>query len=111
MLFRYDLNQIPYNHMVEMTNRFKGLALKTECLKTYGQRSLQKYWRDQGNISCKDGHDKDKNGKDLTEAEEIKRWQEHTEQLYKTGLLTQITTVVWTLTWSQISWTMKSCKP
>ena len=23
--FRYDLNQIPYNYTVEMTNRFKGL--------------------------------------------------------------------------------------
>ena len=26
---------------------------------------------------------KDRNGKDLTEAEEIKRWQEHIENLYK----------------------------
>ena len=26
-LFRYDLNQIPYNYTVEMTNRFKGLDL------------------------------------------------------------------------------------
>ena len=25
--FRYDLNQIPYNYMVEVTNRFKGLDL------------------------------------------------------------------------------------
>ena len=25
--FRYDLNQIPYDYMVEVTNRFKGLAL------------------------------------------------------------------------------------
>ena len=25
--FRYDLNQIPYNYIVEVTNRFKGLAL------------------------------------------------------------------------------------
>ena len=30
---------------------------------------------------------KDRNGKDVTEAEEIKkRWQEYTEQLYKNGL-------------------------
>ena len=29
---------------------------------------------------------KDKNGKDLTEAEEIKRWQEYTEELYKKDL-------------------------
>ena len=38
---------------------------------------------------------KDKNSKDLTEAEEIKkRWQEYTEELYKKVLMTQITTMV-----------------
>ena len=26
-MFRYDLNQIPYDYTVEMTNRFKGLGL------------------------------------------------------------------------------------
>ena len=26
--FRYELNQIPYNYPVEVTNRFKGLDLK-----------------------------------------------------------------------------------
>ena len=26
-LFRYDLNQIPYNYTVEVTNKFKGLDL------------------------------------------------------------------------------------
>ena len=30
--FRYDLNQIPYDYMVEVTNRFKGLDL-IECLR------------------------------------------------------------------------------
>ena len=25
--FRYDLNQIPYNYTVEVTNRFRGLDL------------------------------------------------------------------------------------
>ena len=25
--FRYDLNQIPYNYTVQVTNRFKGLDL------------------------------------------------------------------------------------
>ena len=29
---------------------------------------------------------KDRNGMDLTEAEEIKRWQKYTEELYKRGL-------------------------
>ena len=35
--FRYDLNQIPYDYTVEVTNRFKGLYLIL-CLKNYGQR-------------------------------------------------------------------------
>ena len=33
--FRYDLNQIPYNYTVEVTNRFKGLDL-IECLMNDG---------------------------------------------------------------------------
>ena len=41
----------------------------------------------QGNISCKDGLKKDRNGRDLTEAEDIKkRWQEYTEELNKKDL-------------------------
>ena len=42
--FRYDLNQIPYNYTVEVTNRFKGLNL-IECLKNYGQRFVTLYRR------------------------------------------------------------------
>jgi len=42
---------------------------------------------------------KDRYGKDLTEAEEIKkRWQENTEELFKKVLMTQITMMVWSLT-------------
>ena len=38
---------------------------------------------------------KDRNSKNLREAEEIKnRWQEYTEELYKTVLMTQITMMV-----------------
>ena len=36
---RYDLNQIPYDYTVEVTNRFKGLGL-IDCLKNYGWRFL-----------------------------------------------------------------------
>ena len=50
------------------------------------QRSLQENWNYQGNISCKNGHDKGQKRKDLTEAEEIKRRQEYTEELYKNSL-------------------------
>ena len=41
---RYDLNQIPYDYTVEMTNRFKGLDL-IECLKNYGWRFITLYRR------------------------------------------------------------------
>ena len=43
--FRYDLNQIPYDYTVEVTNRFKGLDL-IECLKNYGWRfvTLYRWW-------------------------------------------------------------------
>ena len=44
--FRYDLNQIPYDYIVEVTNRFKGFAL-IECLKNHGQRLVTLY-RGQG---------------------------------------------------------------
>ena len=40
--FRYDLNQIPYNYTVDVTNTFKGLNL-IECLKNYGWRFLSLY--------------------------------------------------------------------
>ena len=47
-------------------------------------RDLFKKIRYQGNISCKDGHKKNRNGMDLTEAEDIKKkWQEYMEELYK----------------------------
>ena len=42
--FRYDLNQIPYDDTVEVTNRFTGLDL-IECLKNYGWRLITLYRR------------------------------------------------------------------
>ena len=50
-----------------------------------------------GTFHAKLGSIKDRNGMDLTEAEDIKkRWQEYTEELKI--LMTQITTMVWSLT-------------
>ena len=40
----YDLNQIPYDYTVEVTNKFKGLDL-IECLKNYGWRFMTLYRR------------------------------------------------------------------
>ena len=48
---------------------------------------FKKSQRFQGNIHAKMGTIKDRNGMDLTEAEDIKkRWQEYTEELYKKDL-------------------------
>ena len=54
-------------------------------------RDLFKKIRDtKGTFHAKIGSIKDRNGMDLTKAEDIKkRWQEHTEQLYKKYLYDQ----------------------
>ena len=59
-------------------------------------RDLFKKIRDtKGQFHAKMGTIKDRNGMDITEAEDIKkRWQEYTEELYKKELMTQITTTV-----------------
>ena len=56
-------------------------------------RDLFKKIRDtKGTLHAKMASIKDRNGMDLTEAEDIKkRWQEYTEKLYKKILMTQIT--------------------
>ena len=170
--FRYDLNQIPYDCTVEVTNRFKGLDLidrlpeelwmevhdivqeaviknipkekkcktakwlsdkalqiaeKTREVKSKGEkerylhlnaefqriarRDKKAFLRDQckeieendrmgktrdlfkkiratmGNFHAEMGTIKDRNGMNLTEAEDIKkRWKEYTEALYKKDL-------------------------
>ena len=48
-----------------------------------------------GTFHVKMGSIKDRNGMDITEAEDIKkRWQEYTEELYKKVFTTQIITMV-----------------
>ena len=50
-------------------------------------RDLLKKIRDiKGTFHAKMGRVKNRNGMDLTEAEDIKRWQEYTEELYKKDL-------------------------
>ena len=71
---------------------------------------LKKIRATKGTFQAKMGSIKDRNGMDLTEAEDIKRWQEYTEELYKknlhnpdnhNGVITQ----------SQTSWNVKSRGP
>ena len=59
-------------------------------------RELFKKTRDtKGTLHAKMGTIKDRNGMDLTEAEDVKkRWQEYAEELYKKVFMTQIPTTV-----------------
>ena len=58
-------------------------------------RDLFKKIRDtKETFNAKTGTIKDRNGMDLTETEDIKRWEEYTEELCKRGLNDQIITVV-----------------
>ena len=63
-------------------------------------RDLFKKIRDtKGTFHAKMGTIKDRNGMDLMEAEDDKkRWQEYTEELSKNIFMTQIITMVWSLT-------------
>ena len=77
-----------------ITRRDKKAFLSDQCKeieennKMGKTRDLFKKIRDtKGNFHAKMGSIKDRNGKDLTEAEDIKkRWQEYTEELYKKDL-------------------------
>ena len=101
-----------------IARRDKKAFLSDECKEieennTLGKtRNLFKKIRDtKGTFHVKMGSIKDRNGMDLTEAEDIKkRWQEYTEELYKKdlhdpgnhdGVLIE----------SQTSWNVKSSGP
>ena len=55
-LFRYDLNQIPYDYTVGVASRFKGLDL-IKCLKNYGWRLVTPSIVD--TVHCTGGSDQD----------------------------------------------------
>ena len=70
----------------------KEIEENNEMRKT---RKLFKKIRDtKGTFHAKMGTIKDRNGMNLTETEDIKRWEEYTEELCKRGLNDQIITVV-----------------
>ena len=77
-----------------IARRNKKVFLSDQCKETEGNnrmgktRDLFKKIRDtKGIFHAKMGSIKDRNGMDLTEAEDIeKRWQEYTEELYKKDL-------------------------
>ena len=59
--FKYGLNKIPYNYIVEVTNRFKGLDL-IEYLKDYGQRFITLHRRQESKPSPRKRNAKRQNG-------------------------------------------------
>ena len=75
-----------------IARRDKKAFLSDQCKETgkqqngKDQRSLQKIRDTKGTFHAKIGTQKDRNGMDLTEAEDTKRWQEYTEEVYKKDL-------------------------
>ena len=85
-----------------IARRDKKAFLSDQCKEIEGNnrmgktRDLFKKIRDtKGTFHAKMGSIKERNGMDLTEAEDIKkRWQEYTEELFKKIFMTQIITMV-----------------
>ena len=103
-----------------IARRDKKAFLSDQCKEIEGNNrigktsNLFKKIRDtKGTSHAKMGTIEDRNGMDLTEAEDIKkRWQEYMEELYKKNILMNwITMMVWTVTQSQTFWSMKSSGP
>ena len=76
-----------------IAGRYKKAFLSDQCKEIEDNsrmgktRDLFKKIRDtKGTFHAKMGTIKDRNGVDLTEAEDIKRWQEYIEELYKKDL-------------------------
>ena len=83
-------------------SNYKKGFLGDQCKEVEGNsrmgktRDLFKKIRDtKGTFHAKMGSIKDRNDKDLSEAEDIKKkWQAYTEELYKKILMTQITMTI-----------------
>ena len=94
-----------YSHLnsefQRIARRYKKAFLSDQCKEKEKNnrmgktKDLFKKIRDnKETFHAKLGSIKDRNGMDLTEAEDIKRWQEYTEELSKKILKTQIITMV-----------------
>ena len=93
-----------------LRDQFKGIEANNRMGKT---RDLFKKIRDtKGTFHAKMGSIKDRNGMDLTEAEDIKkRWQEYTEELYKKDLHDPDNHDDVITDLAQTSWNVKSSGP
>ena len=72
-----------------------GVLLYNDEFLKKGEKNVRILEIPREHFYAKVGTIKDRNGMDLTEAEDIKnRWQEYTEELYKKVFMTQIITMV-----------------
>ena len=83
-----------FGHLMQITDSLERTLILGKI------RDLFKKIRDpKGTFHAKMSSIKDRNGMDLTEAEDIKkRWKEYTEEIYKKVSMTRITTMVCSLT-------------
>ena len=78
-----------------ITGRDKKDLLSDHCKEIEENNRMGKTGDTKGIFHAKMGSIKDRNGMDLTDAEDIKkRWQEYTEELYKKNFMTQIIMMV-----------------
>ena len=83
-----------YNHLnaefQRIARRHKKAFFSNRCKEIEENNRMGKtrdlFKKIRGTLHAKMGSIKDRNGMDLTEAEDIKRWQEYTEELYKKDL-------------------------
>ena len=76
-----------------LSDQSKEIEEKNRMGKTRGL--FKKIRNTKGTFHAKMGSIKDRNGMDLTEAEDIRRrWQQYTQELYKTIFMTPIITMV-----------------
>ena len=101
-----------------VARRNKKAFLSDQCKEIEGNnrigktRDLKKTGDIKQSFHGRMGMIKDRNGKDATEAEEIKRrWKEYTEELFKKILKTRKTMMAWSLIYSQTPWSVKSSGP
>ena len=101
-----------------IARRDKKAFLSDQCKEIEGNnrmgktRDLFKKIRDtKGTFHTKMGSIKERNGMDLTEAEDIKKWQNTQKNHTKKIFMTQIITMVLSLTKSQTSWSVTLSGP
>ena len=77
-----------------IARRDKKAFLSDQCKEIEENNRMGKTRDTKGTFHAKVGSIKARNGMDLTEAEDIKKWQEYTEELYKKDLHDHMITMV-----------------